>query len=143
VADKKPKNDIQFAATVAYYYRFQAPSGKQKEEINKDDMADASRLVRRMLRNPVATLNNAHSLGYLDRGSRRGLFKINTVGENLVTMVLPEESSTAGSSARSTARQRRRGKATRKVAAKKVAKKKSPRKKGSKTVSRKRTSKAR
>lgn len=31
VAEKKPRNDVQFAATVAYYYRFESPlrSGKR------------------------------------------------------------------------------------------------------------------
>src|ERR1700737_125124 len=38
VAEKKPKNDVQFATTVAYYYRFEAPQNLRKSEINADDL---------------------------------------------------------------------------------------------------------
>jgi len=33
--------------------------------------------------------------GYLDKGKGRGTFRINTVGENLVTMAMPEATSGA------------------------------------------------
>jgi len=39
--------------------------------------------------NPTSTLNNALRSGYLDKGSKRGTFRINAVGENLVAMTLP------------------------------------------------------
>lgn len=45
--------------------------------------------------NPYQTLSNAHNLGLLDRGSEKGMFTINTVGENLVAMTLPDGSSGA------------------------------------------------
>src|ERR1700721_1797551 len=40
---KKPKNDKQFAAVVAYYYKFDAPEGEQKDAITKEDLMDACR----------------------------------------------------------------------------------------------------
>ena len=42
--------------------------------------------------NPLQTLNNAHTLGLLDRGPEKGTFVINSVGENLVAMILPDRS---------------------------------------------------
>jgi len=44
---------------------------------------------RARLENPGQTLRNAHHGGLLDRGEGRGLYVINTVGENLVAMTLP------------------------------------------------------
>ena len=91
VADKKPKNDVQFAATVAYYYRFEAPEGQRKNEIVGDDLAEACRLANRdRLHKPLQTLANARTLGLLD-SPRRGAFAINAVGENLVAMTLPDD----------------------------------------------------
>ena len=47
---------------------------------------------------PAQTLVNAHYQGYLEKGTQRGTYVINTVGENLVAMALPE-GATAGSAA--------------------------------------------
>lgn len=89
VAEKKPKSDVQFAAAVAYYYRFEAPEEQRKNEIVADDLAEACRLANReRLRKPLQTLANARNLGLLD-SPRRGAFAINAVGENLVAMTLP------------------------------------------------------
>jgi hypothetical protein len=89
VAEKKPSSDVQFAATVAYYHRFEAPEAQRKTEIVADDLGEACRLVNReRLHNPLQTLQNARNLGLLDR-PRRGVFAINSVGENLVAMTLP------------------------------------------------------
>lgn len=89
VATKAPKSDVQFAATVAYYYRFEAPTASRRESIDGDTLQEAARLAgRNRLVNPRGTLNNAKSLGYLD-GISRGEFSINSVGENLVAMTLP------------------------------------------------------
>ena len=94
VLTKKPKSDVQFAATVAYYYRFVAPSDKRKEEITSTDLQDACRLVgRERFTVPGQTLRNAHNLGLLNKGSEAGSFAINSVGENLVDVALPEDSS--------------------------------------------------
>ena len=60
VTEKNPRSDVQFAATVAYYYRFVASDTERKDAINKDDLLGACRIVSRQ-RPPNAnlTLNNA------------------------------------------------------------------------------------
>ena len=37
-AGKKPKSNVQFAATVAYFYRFEVPQADRKTEINSEDL---------------------------------------------------------------------------------------------------------
>ena len=89
VAAKAPKSDQQFAAVVAYYYRFEAPPADRKNYISGEILQEAARLAgRKRPRNPGLTLNNAKRSGYLDSGSA-GEFAINSVGENLVAMTLP------------------------------------------------------
>src|SRR2546430_4762035 len=89
VDSKKPKSDVQFAAVVAYYYRFEASVESRRDFIDAQVLQDAARLAgRRRPPKPLATLNNAKNLGYLD-SSERGQFRINSVGENLVAMTLP------------------------------------------------------
>ena len=93
VTAKSPKRDVQFAATVAYFYRFEAPPEQRKNEIDSVALQDACRLAgRARLKKPLITLNNAKTLGLLDSGSERGKFTINTIGENLVAMTLPGQS---------------------------------------------------
>ncbi len=93
VAAKGPRSDVQFAATVAYYFQFEAPQADKKGAISKDDLQEACRKAgRERLANPGQTLRNAHQLGLLDRGEEPGSFSINTVGENLVAMTLPGDS---------------------------------------------------
>jgi len=93
MAEKKPRNDVQYAAAVAYYHRFEAPPAEKKDAINKDDLQEATRKSGRdRFGNPLQTLNNAHTLGLLDRGPEKGTFVINSVGENLVAMTLPDGS---------------------------------------------------
>jgi hypothetical protein len=76
---------------VAYYYKFEAPESEKKDAINKDDLQEATRkAIRERFGNPIQTLNNAHNLGLLDRGAEKGTFVINSVGENLVAMALPD-----------------------------------------------------
>ena len=90
--DKKPKNDVQFAATVAYYYRFVAPTEHRKDEITANDLQEACRLVgRERFSVPGQTLRNAHNLGLLNKGSEAGAYAINSVGENLVDVALPAD----------------------------------------------------
>lgn len=94
VAAKTPGSDVQFAATVAYYYRFEAPESERKAAVNAQDLLDACRKAgRARLQNPGLTLRNAHRSGLLDRADR-GAFSINAVGENLVAMTLPSGAST-------------------------------------------------
>jgi hypothetical protein len=89
VESKQPKSDVQFAAVVAYYFRFGAAPHERKETIGPDILQDATRLCgRERFLSPKGTLNNAKNLGYLDSPAR-GQFQINSVGENLVAMTLP------------------------------------------------------
>ena len=98
MAQKDPKSERQLAATVAYYYRFVAPEAQRKESIGADDLIGACRQADRgRPKNPAQTLVNAFHDGYLDRGDR-GQYQINSVGENLVAMVLPGEPATARAS---------------------------------------------
>ena len=94
VAAKNPRSDIQYAATVAYYYQFEAPHAERKKVIGKDDLQEATRKTgRERFKRPDQTLRNAHMLGLLDKGDESGTFCINTVGENLVAMTLPGDGS--------------------------------------------------
>jgi hypothetical protein len=97
VGSKSPKSDVQFAATVAYFYRFESPLEQRRNEIDADSLLDACRLAgRKRLQHPRMTLNNAKNLGVLDQGSEAGKFTINSVGENLVAMTLPGQSDSSG-----------------------------------------------
>jgi hypothetical protein len=88
---KRPSSDNQFAAAVAYYFRFQAPPELRKESITADDLQEACRQAgRSRMSRPAQTLVNAHGQGLLNRGER-GTYAINTVGENLVAMTLPSD----------------------------------------------------
>ena len=93
VSAKSPRSDVQFAATVAYYYQFVAPPSEKKTVITKEDLLDAFRTVgsRKIPPHPDMTLNNAYQAGFLDR-AEKGSYSINSVGENFVTMTLPGSS---------------------------------------------------
>lgn len=87
VAEKNPQSDMHFAVVVTYFYRFMAL--EKKEAITSEDLQEATRLAgRARLTLPSKTLSNAVFAGLLDSAGR-GLWKINTVGENLVAIVLP------------------------------------------------------
>lgn len=91
--EKRPTSAVQLATAVAYYFAFEAPQAVRKAEVSATDLQEAIRLsARPRLHNPSKTLHNASILGYLDKGSARGSFRINTVGENLVAMAMPEGS---------------------------------------------------
>lgn len=94
VDEKNPQSDVQLATAIAYFYRFEAPPEQRKEQIDATLLRDACRLAGRpgKLTQPLKTLSNAHAGGLLDRGSERGTFVINSVGENLVGMILPSSS---------------------------------------------------
>jgi hypothetical protein len=95
-AKKKPKNDMQFAAVVAYYHQFEATA--KKTSITKKDLLDACRLASyKRPKKPAQTLLNAVNSGLLDK-AERGAFSINSVGENLVAITLPGDGA-AGSQA--------------------------------------------
>jgi hypothetical protein len=38
VAEKSPRSDVQFAAIIAYYYRFEAPQAERKDAISGEDL---------------------------------------------------------------------------------------------------------
>ncbi len=91
--EKRPSSAVQIATAVAYYFAFEAPQAVRKTEVTAVDLQEAIRLsARPRLHDPGKTLHNASILGYLDKGSSRGSFRINTVGENLVAMAMPEGS---------------------------------------------------
>jgi hypothetical protein len=103
VGEKAPKNDVQFAAVAAYFYRFEASEAERKDVIVPEDLQTAGRQARGYgFTKPHMTLNNAITLGYFDRAGR-GEFKLNAVGENLVAMTLP-----SGDSVRKSSRTRRK-----------------------------------
>ena len=90
VSGKNPRSDAQFAATVAYFYRFEAPPDRRKNEIDAATLQDSCRLAgRARLPHPSMTLTNAKNQGLIDKGNEAGKYVINTVGENLVAMTLP------------------------------------------------------
>jgi len=89
VKAKNPKNDSQLAATVAYFYRFVAPEDKRQEAINSTDLLEACRLAdRKRPARAAQTMINAYKAGVFDKAAS-GRYKLNSVGENLVAMVLP------------------------------------------------------
>src|ERR1041385_1302832 len=89
VAEKQPKSDTQFVAVVAYFFRFIGPEAERKDSITAEDLQTAARLAGwRVFKTPSVTLNNVINQGYLDRAGR-GAYRLNAVGENLVTMTLP------------------------------------------------------
>ena len=89
VTEKAPKSDVQFAATVAYFYQFKSPENQRKESITREDLVEACRQVdRKRPKVPAQVLVNAYRDGLFDRGEK-GSYKLNSVGENLVAMALP------------------------------------------------------
>lgn len=104
-ATKAPKSDLQFAAVVAYFYRFEAPEAQRRDTVDADSLLEAARLAgRKRPSNPRFTLNNAKNAGYLDAATT-GKYRINSVGENLVAMALPGNGS-EGTPVRSTGKKK-------------------------------------
>jgi len=96
ILTKTPNSDTQFAAAVAYYHRFEAPTSARKDTIAADDLHDACRKVgRNRMTRPAQTLLNAHAQGLLDKSGERGHYTLSTVGENLVAVALPAPSETS------------------------------------------------
>ena len=140
IESKSPKSAIQIATVVAYYFRFEAPSDKRKDVINKDDLVDAVRkadLTRPQ--RPEQVLVNAFHAGYLDRSEEKGQYQINAVGENLVAMTLPGSSDSVVRRPRKKTTPRnatRKSTSPAKKTAKKAVKKKATRKRAVKSSSR-------
>jgi len=124
VSAKNPRSDVQFAATVAFYFQFEAPQSERKDSITRDDLQDACRKSGRdRLKNPGQTLRNAHHLGLLDKAAETGHFSVNTVGENLVAMTLPGDPASSAKSARRAVKNAAKSSALKKKAKKPVLKK--------------------
>jgi hypothetical protein len=112
VSEKGPRSDVQFAATVAYFYRFEAPLEQRRNDIDAALLQDACRLAsRKRLKRPLMTLTNAKNQGVLDKTAEVGRYAINSVGENLVAMTLPGQ--TEGAASRAGSRKARRNEPTR------------------------------
>jgi hypothetical protein len=106
---KNPKNDIQAVAAVAYFYKFEAPASEHRDAITADEYVNACRLVGRQRPGRAAqTMHNAVRGGLVDAVGD-GTFKLNSVGENLVAVVLPGDGS---SDATATRKPRRSAKKT-------------------------------
>lgn len=90
VESKAPNSYVEFAATVAYYHQFAAPAEQKKDSITVPDLVEACRKANwsRPTR-PAQTLINAHRRGLLDKARDKGVYKLSTVGENLVARGLP------------------------------------------------------
>lgn len=89
VTEKDPKSMNELAAVVAYYYAFVAPEAERRTSITKEQLVDACRLAERKRPGaPSQVMVNALHAGLLDRVSE-GEYRLNSVGENLVAMVLP------------------------------------------------------
>ena len=118
-AAKAPKSDQQFAAVVAYFYQFEAPTAQRKDAIDADTMKDAARQAgRAQVKQWIMTLNNAKNAGYLDPAGT-GKFKLNAVGENLVAITLPGNGAAGGGNGGGTSSKATKKKATAKKTTKK------------------------
>lgn len=116
IQSKSPKNDTQLAATVAYFYRFVAPETERKEAITADDLLEACRKAdRKRPARAAQTMVNAFGAGLFDK-ARKGAYRLNSVGENLVAMVLPGEGGPpTGTRTKSTKGTKRKHKGSRRV----------------------------
>ncbi len=108
--EKQPKSDMQFVVVAAYFLRFVAPESERKEAMTTDDLQNAARLAPwRVFKRPSVTLNNAVQQGYLDSAGR-GAYRLNAVGENLVSMTLPAGKPTGNGSRPKKSREQGAGK---------------------------------
>lgn len=120
---KKPKSAIEMAPVVAYYLAYLAPEGEKKAELAASDVTKYFHQANFRLPGKAAmTLVHAKNAGYLDAGSKRGSYKLNPVGYNLVAHRLPAGASIGGSAReaiKSGSRRKPGSKARRSVAASK------------------------
>lgn len=101
VLQKNPRSDNQLAAVVAYFHHFEAPPSERKESIGKEDLIDACRKSdRKRPKRPEQVLVNTYHAGLLDKAGTAGQYRLNSVGENLVAMVLPEQRASSTSAPR-------------------------------------------
>lgn len=114
VLQKNPRSDNQMAAVVAYFHHFEASPSERKESIGKEDLINACRKSdRNRPKRPEQVLVNTYHAGLLDKAGTAGQYRLNSVGENLVAMVLPEQRASSTSTPRKSAA--RKGWAKKKV----------------------------
>jgi hypothetical protein len=95
---KKPKSAIEMAAVVAYYLAYAAPETEKKAELSASDITKYFHQANFRLPGQASmTLVHAKNAGYIDAGSKRGSYKLNPVGYNLVAHRLPTDATSAGS----------------------------------------------
>lgn len=96
VASKRPRNDTEFAASLAYYTQSVAPAGQRKPGINASDLVTAcDALGRRRPPVPGQTLRNARAAGVLT-SKKPGVFAVSPAGERLVLQTLPRDARAEG-----------------------------------------------
>lgn len=87
---KKPRNAQEMAILVGYYLAELAPPSERKVEITSADITKYFKQAGfKLPKRAVKTLFDARASGYLDGGSEQGSYRLNPVGYNLVTHVLP------------------------------------------------------
>ncbi len=87
---KKPRSAVEMAVLVTYYLTELAPLTERKAEVTSVDLSKYFKQAGYPLpKRTIKTLFDARSSGYLDGGSEQGSYKLNPVGYNLVTHVLP------------------------------------------------------
>ncbi|HAF95182.1 MAG: hypothetical protein A2X34_08825 [Elusimicrobia bacterium GWC2_51_8] len=124
VMTKKPKSDNQMAAVVAYFYHFEAPPAERKDSIGKEELMDACRKAdRKRSPRPEQVLVNTYHAGLLDKAGSAGQYRLNSVGENLVAMVLPEQITTDATSSRKSKGKRATRRVTKKIKGRSISSK--------------------
>ncbi len=89
--EKNPSTAIQMVALVAYYLSEFAPPEEKKDTINSEDITKYFKQANFELPKgePIYTLRNARNAGYFEPTSEAGVYKLNSVGYNLVAHKLP------------------------------------------------------
>lgn len=88
--EKKPRNDKEMAAVVAFYLSEVAESPQRQPQINVGILRNYIKKAGYKLPTDLGqTLRNAKFTGYLESGDSRGEFKLSAIGYNLVAHELP------------------------------------------------------
>lgn len=87
---KKPKSQVEAAATIAYFLSELAPADERSEVIDNETFEKYCKLAKFELPNSPRTLANTKAAGYLESAGR-GKYKLNAVGHNLVAHRLPRD----------------------------------------------------
>jgi len=113
VSSKRPRNDTEFAATLAYYTQAVASAGHRKPGINASDLVAAcDALSRKRPPVPGQTLRNARAAGVLT-SKKPGVFTVSPAGEKLILRTLPRDAKAASAPAPRRGHRGRRGGAKR------------------------------